>query len=385
MQDRVAFIHSESFLTYKFSEDHPFNPKRLQMTWDLIRELNLLKDADVVAPRPATPEELFRVHDPEFVHAVQKASLLTTETGESDIGFGLGTEDTPVFPNMHEATSLIVGGTVVASELVMSGKADHALNLAGGLHHSRRKEASGFCVYNDIGAAIAYIKDRYHARVLYLDTDAHHGDGVQWMFYDDPDVLTISFHETGKYLYPGTGDIEERGDGRGYGYSLNIPLEPFTEDDSWLASLNSVLPHVFAKFKPDVVLSQNGCDAHQYDPLTHLSATTRIYREIPKMVHELAHEFCDGRWIAVGGGGYDIWRVVPRAWTMLWAELSGQQLPEHVPQAWLDRWQPQSPVRLPEKFLDAPDLFPPIPRRTEIEEKNRITVRRALMGTPFVL
>lgn len=385
MSHRVAFIHSESFLDYKFGDEHPFNPKRLQMTWDLMQELGLLQVSHIVPPRPATLEELFRVHDPDFVHAVQRASAMPPETDPAGIGFGLGTEDTPVFPNMHEATSLIVGGTVVAAELVMSGQVDHALNLAGGLHHSRRNEASGFCVYNDIGAAIAYIKDRYNARVLYLDTDAHHGDGVQWMFYDDPNVLTISFHETGKYLYPGTGDIEERGDGRGYGYSLNIPLEPFTEDDSWLASLRSVLPHVFHKFKPDVVVSQNGCDAHHFDPLTHLSATTLLYREIPKMVHELVHEVCDGRWIAVGGGGYDIWRVVPRAWTMLWAELSAQELPEEVPKAWLDRWQPQAPVALPTTFLDPPDLFPPIPRRAEIEEKNRLTIRRAMFGTPFLL
>jgi acetoin utilization protein AcuC len=385
MRDRAAFIHSESFLQYKFGEDHPFNPKRLEMTWDLIRETGLLQDTQIVSPRPALLEELHRVHDPDFVQAVIQASSLPPDADTSAVGYGLGTEDTPVFPNMHEASSLIAGGTILAAELVMSGKVDHALNLAGGLHHSRRREASGFCVYNDVGAAIAYIKERYNARVIYIDTDAHHGDGVQWMFYDDPDVLTISFHETGKYLYPGTGGIEERGDGRGYGYSLNIPLEPFTEDESWLASLRAVLPHVFHNFKPDVVVSQNGCDAHQYDPLTHLSATTRLYREIPKMVHELAHEVCDGRWVAVGGGGYDIWRVVPRAWTMLWAELSGQQLPEHLPQNWINKWQPHSPVPLPSAFLDPADLFPPIPRRAEIEEKNRITVRRALLGSPFLL
>ncbi|BCJ88482.1 acetoin utilization protein AcuC [Effusibacillus dendaii] len=385
MMDRTAFIYSDAFLAYKFGEEHPFNPKRVELTVDLIRELGLLQQKHIFQPRPATLEELFRVHDPNFVHAVQKAGKLPPGQDGSDIGFGLGTEDTPIFPNMHEATSLVVGGTVVAADLVMSGKVNHALNLAGGLHHARRSEASGFCVYNDIGAAIAYIKDRYHARVLYIDTDAHHGDGVQWMFYDDPDVLTVSFHETGKYLYPGTGDIEERGTGRGYGYSLNIPLEPFTEDESWLTTFESIIPHLFHKFRPDVVISQNGCDAHHFDPLTHLSATTRIYRDIPKMVHQLAHEVCEGRWIAVGGGGYDIWRVVPRAWTMLWAELSEQTLPDEIPQTWIDKWQPQAPVTLPTSFLDPPDLFPPIPRRAEIEEKNRITVRRSLFGAPFLL
>lgn len=385
MSNRVAFLYSDQFLGYKFGEEHPFNPKRLQMTWDLIHQTGLLQKEQMIEPIPAALEDLTRVHDPRYIEAVKAASQLPADSDGSYLGYGLGTEDTPIFPNMHDVSNLIVGGTIQAADLVMSGQYEHALNLAGGLHHAHRKEASGFCVYNDIGAAIAFLKDKYKARVLYIDTDAHHGDGVQWMFYDDPDVLTISFHETGKYLFPGTGDIEERGDGRGYGYSMNIPLEPFTEDDSWFASLRGVLPYVVERFKPDIILSQNGCDAHRHDPLTHLSATTRLYQEIPRLVHQLAHEECEGRWVAVGGGGYDIWRVVPRAWTMLWAELSGQSLPDNIPQSWLDKWQPVSPVSLPSTFLDPPDRFPPIPRRSEIEEKNKITVRRMMLGTPFLL
>jgi acetoin utilization protein AcuC len=385
MSDRVAFFYDERFLGYKFGEEHPFNPKRLQMTKDLIDKLKLLQPSQIVEPIPASMEDLTIVHDPLYVEAVKTASRLPVGSDGPDLGYGLGTDDTPIFPNMHEITSLIVGATIQAADLVMSGQYQHAINLAGGLHHSHRKEASGFCVYNDVGAAIAYIKQKYKARVLYIDTDAHHGDGVQGMFYDDPDVLTISFHETGKYLFPGTGGIDERGDGRGYGYSMNIPLEPFTEDDSWIASLRGVLPYVVHQFHPDIIISQNGCDAHRYDPLTHLSATALLYREIPKLVHQLAHETCEGRWVAVGGGGYDIWRVVPRAWTMLWAELSGQPLPDNIPQTWLDQWQRAAPVALPTTFLDPPDLFPPIPRRAEIEEKNKITVRRMMLGTPFLL
>lgn len=385
MSDRAAFLYDEQFLGYKFGEEHPFNPKRLLMTKDLIDKLGLLQPSQIVKPISAAMEDLTLVHDPLYVEAVKTASRLPAGSEGTELGFGLGTEDTPIFPNMHEITSLIVGATIQAADIVLSGQYQHAINLAGGLHHSHRKEASGFCVYNDVGAAIAYIKQKYQARVLYIDTDAHHGDGVQWMFYDDPDVLTISFHETGKYLFPGTGGIDERGDGRGYGYSMNIPLEPFTEDDSWIASLRGVLPYVVHQFNPDIIISQNGCDAHRYDPLTHLSATTLLYREIPKLVHQLAHEACEGRWVAVGGGGYDIWRVVPRAWTMLWAEMSGQPLPDDIPQSWLDQWQPAAPAVLPATFLDPPDLFTPIPRRAEIEEKNKITVRRTMLGTPFLL
>jgi acetoin utilization protein AcuC len=219
--------------------------------------------------------------------------------------------------------------------------------------------------------------------VLYVDTDAHHGDGVQWAFYDDPNVLTISLHETGKYLFPGTGKLTERGQGEGYGYSINVPLDAFTEDDSFLEVYQQLVPQVAKAFKPDVIVTQNGCDAHAYDPLTHLSCTMRIYQEIPRLAHQLAHELCDGRWIAVGGGGYDIWRVVPRAWTLLWSEMSDQPLGDvPLPEEWRRRWQEQSPFVLPTRLLDAHESFPPIPRRREIAETNRLTLERALLFAP---
>ncbi|KEO85031.1 acetoin utilization protein AcuC [Tumebacillus flagellatus] len=380
---KSAFVFSEDYTRYKFAEDHPFNPQRLVMTVDLIRELGLLDADHLIQPEPATDEELLRVHDARYLEAVKRASLPDADP-DHFAAWGLGTEDTPIFPGMHEASRLICGGTKLAAELVMSGQVQHALNMAGGLHHAHRAQASGFCVYNDIAVAIAHVREKYNARVVYIDTDAHHGDGVQWLFYEDPNVLTISFHETGKYLYPGTGEITERGEGRGYGYSLNVPLEAFTEDDSWMHAVRDVLVPVLNSFQPDLILHQNGCDAHRFDPLTHLAATTRIYREMPKLTHQLAHEHCQGRWVGVGGGGYDIWRVVPRAWTMLWAEMIDRDLPEEVPSDWLARWQTRSPFPLPPTFLDPADLFAPIPRRAEITEKNEITVRRALNGTPFL-
>ncbi|MFD2169081.1 acetoin utilization protein AcuC [Tumebacillus lipolyticus] len=379
-----AFIYTDSFTRYKLSDEHPFNPKRLEITYDLIKELRLLDPAQIVAPRPATFEELARVHDSRYLQAVQSASLAGADP-DSFSRFGLGTEDTPIFVGMHDAASLIAGGTLVAAELVMSGQHRRALNMAGGLHHARRTEASGFCVYNDIAVAIAHVREKYGARVAYIDTDAHHGDGVQWIFYEDPDVLTISLHETGKYLYPGTGEIVERGEGRGYGYAVNVPLEAFTEDDSWMNAFRSVVVPILQKFEPDLIIHQNGCDAHAYDPLTHLSATTTIYREMPRLMRQLADQVCEGRLVAVGGGGYDIWRVVPRAWTMLWAELNELALAERLPDAWRSRWQSEALFELPEFFIDPPGTFDPIPRRAEIEEKNEITVRRVLRGTPFLL
>lgn len=374
----AVFVFSDDQLGYRFSETHPFNQKRLLLTIDLLREMNALDANSIIPARIATDEELMLAHDPRYIEAVKKASRgeLSTEAGE---GFGIGTEDTPIFENMHEASARLVGGTLTAADYVMEGKAQHALNLGGGLHHGFHGKASGFCIYNDSSVAIKYIKQKYGARVLYIDTDAHHGDGVQWCFYDDPDVCTVSIHETGRYLFPGTGNINERGNGQGYGTSFNFPIDAFTEDESFLDIYRTSMREIIEFFKPDVILSQNGADAHYLDPLTHLSSTMKIYREIPKIAHELAHEFCDGKWIAVGGGGYDIWRVVPRAWSLIWMEMNNVPLPEGpLPQNWLDKWQPESPVELIATWEDPDGLYKPIPRKAEITDKNAQMMEKAL-------
>ncbi|HEX2093120.1 MAG TPA: acetoin utilization protein AcuC, partial [Longimicrobiaceae bacterium] len=288
--------------------------------------------------------------------------------------WGLGTDDTPVFPGMHEVTSLVVGATIRAAELVMSGEVTRAFNVCGGLHHAHRDRASGFCVYDDPAAAIAWIREAHGARVMYIDYDAHHGDGVQGIFYEDPNVLTLSLHESGRYLFPGTGFVDELGEGEGYGYSLNLPLDPSTEDDSWLDVYSRLLPEVAEAFRPDVIVLQNGCDGHTLDPLTHLRATTRLYEETVRITCEVADRVCGGRIVATGGGGYAIWRVVPRAWTLVWAGLSGQRAADALPREWLDRWQGESPELLPEHLRDDPDDFPPAPRRAQVEAINLRTL-----------
>jgi acetoin utilization protein AcuC len=378
MRDHCSFIFSEDLLNYKFHRDHPFNQFRLTLTMDLLKKIHALAPEQIHPPRMATDEELCLIHDPNYVSAVKTAGhgQLSNETAEN---YGIGTEDNPAFPNMHEATSLQVGGTLTAVDHVMSGQVSHALHLGGGLHHGFRGKASGFCIYNDCSVAIKYIQKKYHARVLYVDTDAHHGDGVQWSFYDDPNVCTLSVHETGRYLFPGTGGVNERGQGNGYGYSFNIPIDAFTEDESFIHTYTRSLKEVAEFFKPDVILTQNGADAHYLDPLTHLSATIQSYRIIPKIAHEIAHQFCEGRWIAVGGGGYDIWRVVPRAWALVWLEMT--ENPNgygHLPSDWVDYWQKQAPVKLPAKWDDPSDLYPAIPRKDEISAKNLRTLEKAL-------
>lgn len=376
MKEQV-FIYSPSFQSYKFHQEHPFNQLRVELTYDLLKSMNILSDEEIVFPRLATDDELALIHDRKYIDAVKRASEGKLSEEEA-YNFGLGTEDTPIFPNMHEASSLLVGGTLTAVDYVMSNKALHALNLGGGLHHGFKGKASGFCIYNDSAVAIKYIQKKYDARVLYVDTDAHHGDGVQWAFYDDPTVCTLSIHETGRYLFPGTGNVTERGHGKGYGYSFNIPIDAFTEDESFLNIYRKSLQEIAEFFQPDVIITQNGADAHFLDPLTHLCSTIKIYEEIPKIAHEIAHTYCEGRWIAVGGGGYDIWRVVPRAWAHIWLTMKQHTPKGSLPQQWLEKWQPKSPVKLIPNWEDPIPLYEPIPRKKEIEEKNDMTLQKAL-------
>jgi acetoin utilization protein AcuC len=227
--------------------------------------------------------------------------------------------------------------------------------------------------------AITRLKEEHpDIKIAYVDTDVHHADGVQWMFYDDPDVLTISMHETGRRLFPGTGHIKERGQGEGHGYAVNLPLQPYTQDDSFIECFEAVVPEVLRSFGPDLIFSQNGCDAHDLDLLADLSVTTRVYEHVPHRVHELAHELCDGRWVAVGGGGYDIWRVAPRAWAALWAVVSHQELPDEMPEDWLKKWGEESPVELPRRTRDDPEDYPPKPSADEMADRNRRTVEELL-------
>jgi acetoin utilization protein AcuC len=371
---RTAIIWDPAFTGYKFRPDHPFNPRRLELTVSLIEALGLVTpEHRMVAARAATDDELRLVHSREYLEAVRCLSVPGADRCEAE-RWGLGTDDTPVFPGMHDVTSLVVGGTLRAAELVMSGEVTRAFNLAGGLHHAHRDRASGFCVYSDLGVAIEWLRREYGARVLYIDYDAHHGDGVQGLFYHAADVLTLSLHESGRYLFPGTGFVDELGEGEGYGYSLNVPLEPFTEDGSWVGVYEKLLRDVAEAFRPDVIVMQNGCDGHTYDPLTHLRATTRLYEETVRITCEVADRVCGGRIVATGGGGYAIWKVVPRAWALVWAGLSGQQAPDRVPREWLERWQGESPDLLPERLRDPMDAFPPVPRRDEIEATNRRTL-----------
>jgi acetoin utilization protein AcuC len=390
--NKALWIDYSASEKYRFHDAHPFHPIRLELTESLLRMAGALDDSQMASPLPRTEaEKAVRIlHREDYVEAVEALSknhpFYAAIRKASD--YGLQQDgDTPYFPGMHQAALNVVAGTMAAAEAVMSGAALRALHLAGGLHHAFPERASGFCVYNDAAAAIVRIREKYGARVMYVDTDVHHGDGVQWFFYTDADVFTFSIHETGKYLFPGTGFTHERGAAEGYGACLNLPLEPYTEDDSWLECFQTALEKAAEVFKPDVIISQHGCDAHAFDPLANLQCSMRIYREIPRMIREIADRYAQGRWVAVGGGGYDHYRVAPRAWGLLWLEMSQHPLLQDIDQmpagGYLPYgWPPSEfkgvPANMPETWLDDTTFWKPMPRRAEITAANRKMLELAL-------
>ncbi|GEM45962.1 acetoin utilization protein AcuC [Deinococcus cellulosilyticus] len=370
----TAFIYSSEYQKYKLGPDHPFKSIRGELTLSLLRELNAIRDEDLHLPLSITDAELMLTHAKDYVNMVKSASV--GEHLERAREFGLDTTDTPTFPDMHEATLSIVGGTVKAVELVMDGTYKRAFNVGGGLHHAQHRMAAGFCVYNDLSVAARRLSMAGY-KVAYLDIDAHHGDGVQMLHYHDRHVLTISLHESGRYLWPGTGSTYELGQGDGSGYSLNVPLEPYTQDHSFLEVMDLLLPEAFEWFQPDVLLLQAGCDPHQQDPLADLCLTVQGMSHIYERIVRYADTYCSGRIVATGGGGYATYNVAPRAWALLYLALSGQPVPEVLPESWREAWLSPNPTEdpIPAHWWD--DAVE-IPRKQEIEHRNRRTVERLL-------
>ena len=316
-------VYGDELMKHRLSDQHPLQPIRVQLAVDLIRSTGLIEHSHLVPPRPATVEELELVHSREYVDLVRKLSDPKQRHGVSPHevdAAGFASADNPVSAALHEGAALVVGASLVAAHAVHSGAALHAFSPSGGLHHAHRDRASGFCTYNDAAIACQWLKEQGH-RVAYVDVDVHHGDGVEGIFQSDPEVLTISLHESGRYLFPGTGFPQDCGVGKGRGAAANLPFLPYTWDEPWLEAFDRVVPALLRRFKPTVLVTQDGCDTHYLDPLAHLAATTRIWPHVGKAFHDLAHELCDGRWLALGGGGYAIYEVVPRAWTLLFAEM----------------------------------------------------------------
>ena len=355
MGHSCAVPWDDGLIAYDFGPTHPLAPVRVELTIALARELGVLdlptvQQLDVT---PATDAELQLVHSPDYIDAVREAGASMSPAVE----YGLGTPDDPVFPGMHEAGALVVGATLAATRAVHSGSHQHAVNVAGGLHHAMRAAASGFCVYNDPAIAIAWLLEQGVDKVAYVDIDAHHGDGVQDAFWDDSRVLTISLHESGRSLFPGTGFPDEIGGSGAEGFAVNVALPAGTGDDGWLRALHSVALPLVRAFGPAYLVSQHGCDSHALDPLTNLLVSVDGQRRAHAALHELAHEVCDGRWIATGGGGYELVRVVPRTWTHLLAEAAGAPIdPEtETPQEWRDLVVRRTRTHGPTRMTDGRD------------------------------
>lgn len=335
MTEPVAVVWDDSFTAYDFGTGHPMHPVRLDLTARLCRAFGLFDDLKLLAP-DVPDDDLLRVaHGDEYIAAVRAASA---DPGAADARFGIGTDDDPAFVGMHEAAARICEGSRAVAERVWTGAARRGVNFTGGMHHAMPDRAAGFCVYNDAVVAIRWLLDQGAARVAYVDVDAHHGDGVEHAFWDDPRVLTVSLHETGRILFPGTGFPGDLGGPEALGSAVNVALPPGTGDTGWLRAFHAVVPQLLRAFRPDIIVTQHGADSHFDDPLAHLTISVDAQRLVMQSLCDLADEVAQGRWVALGGGGYEVIRVVPRAWTHLVAIAAGRPIAADaaVPQEWLD-------------------------------------------------
>jgi len=326
----TAFIYSPRYLEFDYGPGHPLRNERLALTYDLISSCGLLAlpSTRCLEPEPATDDELLLFLRPDYLKILKAVDA--GQTPAAALHYGLGTPDNPILPGIFRWSALVAGASLLAMRLVESGEASRAFNIAGGLHHAGPGKASGFCYINDAALLIADLCRRGH-RVAYVDIDVHHGDGVQWAFYDTDQVLTLSVHETGSTLFPGTGFVNELGEGKGEGYSVNVPLPPSADDEIFLWGFNEVIPPLVKAFQPDILVTQLGIDSHQTDPLSHVGISLTAFVEMVRRLKELC-----GRWVALGGGGYDL-RNVPRAWAAAWAIMNDREPPAVLPESFLVR------------------------------------------------
>lgn len=356
MSQSLRVVWDESLVAYDFGPGHPLAPVRVDLTVRLAREMGLLDlpNVSVAAAEVADDALLGLVHDQDYIDTVRRIGAEGTETDESR---GLGIPDNPVFRGMHEAAAHVAGASVGAARAVWSGETQHAVNVAGGLHHAMAGAASGFCVYNDPAIAIAWMLEQGAERVAYVDVDVHHGDGVQAAFWDDPRVLTISLHESPRALFPGTGYPDETGGPKAEGYAVNVALPPGVTDEGWLRAFHAVVPPLLEAFSPEVLVSQHGCDSHALDPLAHMLLTVDGQRSAYAALHQFAHRYAGGRWVATGGGGYELVQVVPRVWTHLIAEAAGQPIDPatSTPEGWRDYVSVRTGQVAPLRMTDGQD------------------------------
>ena len=353
----TSVVWDPALLGYKFTASHPMNPVRLELTERLARDLGVLDAENLTLTEAVIADDaaLATVHDPGYIQAVRSSA----DSGKGAPEYGLGTDDVPVFTDMHTTAARIAGGSIGLAQDLLAGAALHGVNFAGGMHHAARAQAGGFCIYNDAALAIQHLLDSGTRRVVYIDVDAHHGDGTQNIFYADPRVMTISIHQSGTTLYPGTGFPNETGEDGATGCSVNVALPHTTGDAGFLRAFHAVIPALVRAFEPEVIVSQHGCDTHAEDVLADLRMTVDGQRQLALDIGHLAEEFAEGRWIATGGGGYSLYQVVPRAWTHLTAIVAGSPVPLNTPTpgSWREYVRSTYQVTAPETMHDDAELW----------------------------
>ena len=379
MSARPLLVFGPRSATYDFGPAHPLTPRRFGPGIDLLRTVGAVPG---LAPEPASDGELREIHSAAYLATVKRLSADPSSEPSAGLAAGFATYgDDPPFAGMHEAAAMVAGGSLRAMDAILRGDVEHAFHPGGGLHHAMPDRASGFCIYNDPAIAISAAR-RAGLRVLYVDLDVHHGDGVQAIHYADPGVLTFSIHEGGRTLFPGTGSVEELGDGTAAGTSVNVPLEATTGEGPWLAGIQALVPALAAAFGPDLVVSQHGADSHAWDPLAHLRVTTTAMGEAARLVDQVAHRHAGGRWLATGGGGYDVYRVVPRTWALTWLAGAHLEAPDAIDPGWRDRWSAdaatygQSPP--PAMFSDAPNAGLPDSELQRLAESRSLATIAAV-------
>ena len=382
MPTQARVIWDPDFTQYNFGPHHPMSPVRLDLTARLCDAFGLFDadDVEVVSPGVPSDDLLHLFHHEEFVAAVRRASA---DPEVADERLGLGTDDVPAFEGMHEVSARIAEGTRDVCEAVWTGQAAHGVNFCGGLHHAMAGNASGFCVYNDIAVGIQWLLDHGAERVAYIDVDVHHGDGVESIFWDDPRVLTVSIHETGRALFPGTGWATDIGGGKASGQAVNVSLPPGLSDAGWLRAFHAGVMPVVRAFKPSILVTQHGCDTHTDDPLAHFALSIEAQREAMLTLHKLSHDICDGKWVALGGGGYEVVDVVPRSWTHLTAIAAHRPILPGVavPESWRQHVQEVIGRPGPTRMGDLPEGQPLWWRSWDLGYDPSSEVDRAVMAT----
>ncbi|TFG34447.1 acetoin utilization protein AcuC [Candidatus Thorarchaeota archaeon] len=370
MRGKLVYPYSDALLDYEFNQDHPLKPERLKLTYLLSKELGLLDRCNVFEPTIASKLDLEMFHSPEYIDSVIKCGSELC----SDPRHGLGTADNPVFTKIYETGARYVGATLDAMKKIIEG-ASNAFCISGGLHHAHKNAASGFCIFNDVAIAINHLRKKKDYKVLYFDIDAHHGDGVQNAFYRSNEVMTISIHQTGKTLFPGTGFVYETGGAEGTGYAINVPVIPGAGSLELIKVYEEIVVPLFESFRPDLLVTQLGVDGHYMDPLAHLAYTSFGYETVLKSLRKLSSNNCELGWLAVGGGGYNPVNVA-RLWTLFLSIILDEKLPEKMPEEFANQCSSMGFTRCPDTIRDKEDVVQMYFSRGEVTLDLDRTIRR---------